>query len=414
MPPPRALYISHQTVLDPLVQTQAVAYVRELARRGVGMHLLTFERGGMTAARSAAIRRELTDQGIEWHVLPYQGGASLRGIAGDIVRGARRVRVLCARERIGVIHARSHVPAAIGLAARPHGTRLLFDVRGLLADEYADVGHWRVGDARYRATKAVERLLFRRADALVMLTETIKRDLVRSEPALRHRADDIAVIPCCVDTAAFRRDDETRAAMRRERGWTNRRVLIYVGKLGGWYLDDAMAEFFAAARRADPACFLQVLTQSEPDGLVRTLRAAGLSDDDFDIRFAAPADVPRWLGAADGGLSLIRPCGSKRASSPTKVAEYLAAGLTVVSTKGIGDCDAMLAEPGLGVTIDVDPASYAGAYGALRALWDDSATPRRCRAYAERELSLDVVGVPRYVALYERLCGARLSVPSLV
>jgi glycosyltransferase involved in cell wall biosynthesis len=312
-----------------------------------------------------------------------------------------------------VIHARSHVPAAIGLAARRHGARLLFDVRGLLADEYADIGHWRVGDARYRVTKAVERLLFRRADALVMLTETIKGQLVATEPALRHRADDITVIPCCVDTAVFRRDEEARVAMRRERGWTGRRVLVYVGKLGGWYLDDVMAEFFATARRADPDCFLQVLSQSEPGPFAQTLRAAGVPEGSFDIRFAVPADVPRWLGAADGGLSFIRPCYSKRASSPTKVAEYLAMGLTVVSTKGIGDCDAILAEPGLGVTVDLDRTSYADAYGTLRALWDDPATPRTCRGYAERELSLDAVGVPRYVALYERLCGARLAVTSL-
>ena len=41
----------------------------------------------------------------------------------------------------------------------------------------------------------------------------------------------------------------------------------------------------------------------------------------------APVFSPVELAMADAGLSFIKPCLSKLASSPTKLAEYLAAGL---------------------------------------------------------------------------------------
>ena len=44
MPPPRSLHICYFGLREPLVQTQVLPYLRELAGSGVAMSLLTFER----------------------------------------------------------------------------------------------------------------------------------------------------------------------------------------------------------------------------------------------------------------------------------------------------------------------------------------------------------------------------------
>jgi len=157
----RALYICYFGVREPLVQTQVLPYLRELVAGGVGMSLLTFE-PELDADTIAIWRARLRDQGIEWHMLRYHKRTILKPF--DILRGAWRAITIAP----DVYHGRSHVGAAIGaLAKMVRGGRLIFDVRGFLADEYADSGNWRKDGVLYRLTKMAERLLYRAADGFV-------------------------------------------------------------------------------------------------------------------------------------------------------------------------------------------------------------------------------------------------------
>jgi glycosyltransferase involved in cell wall biosynthesis len=279
---------------------------------------------------------------------------------------------------------------------------VLFDVRGLLADEYADVGHWTRHGLKYRLTKRMENVLFRKADMLVMLTKTIKTKLVST--GLHGREHDIEVIPCCADMDLFPFDPERRQRYRKSRGWEGKRILAYVGKLGSWYLASEMARFFAAARQEDDRFFFQILSQSDASPMKRGLEAAGVPANSYDIGFAPPEEVPTILLAADAGISFYQSGYSKQATSPTKVSEYLAAGLPVVSTSAIGDCDEILARPNLGVIIaGHDDVDYRRAARRLIALLDDAATPAACREFATISLSLERVGGPRYASIYDRL-----------
>lgn len=400
-----ALYICYYNITEPLVQTQVIAYLRELVHRGFEIHLLTFEKNQLNRTQRLSIQEKLERQGIHWYALRYHGWPSLPATLYDIARGSLKALRLCATHKIRLVHARSHVGAAMALPLKwLRGARVLFDVRGLLADEYADAGHWTRGGLKYRLTKAMERVFFRKADAFIVLTRWIKTELVAREPTLRNRASDVEVIPCCVQTERFRFDPERRLASRAERGWAGKRVLVYAGKLGAWYLVDEMARFFAAARQEDSRFFFQVLTQSDPSPMRRALEAAAVQAEAYNLRFVSPDEIPRVLEAADCGISFRMPGVGARSSSPTKVAEYLAAGLPVVSTVGIGDCDEILARPNLGVlTLRLDEAEYRRAACALIALLKDPATPRVCRDFAERELSLEQVGSPRYASVYNRL-----------
>lgn len=400
-----ALYICYYNITEPLVQTQVVAYLRELARSGFEIHLLTFEKERLTRPHRLSIRENLQREGIQWYPMRYHAWPSLPATLYDIARGSLKAVSLCMRHEILLVHGRSHVGAAMALVVKLlRGVKMLFDVRGLLADEYADVGHWTRAGVKFRLTKATERVLFRRADALILLTEAIKTDLVKTDPILLERTNDIEVIPCCVPVERFAHNADERRVERQRRNWSGRVVLAYVGKLGTWYLVEEMARFFSVARQEDSRFFFQVLTQSEPSTMRRALEDAGVPSGTFNIERVEPEDVPRVLCAADAGISFIRSCYSKRSSSPTKVAEYLAAGLPVVSTRGIGDCDVILARPNLGITVErLDEAEYRRAIQGLLRLLDDPATPALCREFAECELSISRIGGPRYVSVYERL-----------
>lgn len=399
------LYLCYFDAEEPLVETQVIPYLGELAGRGVDVHLLSFDQKKRAPSERERVKSRLLGQGIRWSSLKYHRRPSLPATLFDIAVGSLEAIRLCRRHGIRLIHARSHVPAAMAMSAkRVLGCRILFDVRGLLANEYADAGHWREGDLKYRLTKAAERRLYREADGFVMLTHAIKSQLVADEAALRGRKDDIMVIPCCVDTDAYAAAASRRGQVRSERNWTDRLVLTYAGKLGTWYLHEEMARFFARAREAEPRLFFNVLTTSDGTQMRRTLEAAAVPPHAFAIGGVSSKDVPAILAASDAGISFRRKCYSQRAASPTKIGEYLAAGLPVVTNDGVGDYDDVFRDGRLGVLVrDFTESEYSEAAARLRSLMTIERPTDSCRQFAARELSLTAVGGPRYAELYDRL-----------
>jgi glycosyltransferase involved in cell wall biosynthesis len=198
--------------------------------------------------------------------------------------------------------------------------------------------------------------------------------------------------------------DVARADVRRELGVAGRRVFVYVGSLGGWYLTEETADLLATAHRRDPAAFSLILTQSKPEMITERLRAQGIAPADYLVRKVAPADVPRYLKAADVAVSFIKPCYSKLSSSPTKMAEYLAAGLPIVCNRGIGDLDELVETERVGVLLsEFNEASYQRALDEVDMLARDPDLPVRCQHTAAARFDLVSVGGARYRRLYEEI-----------
>jgi hypothetical protein len=395
----KSLYICYLSLEDPLVHSQVVAYLEGLAERGHTIHLLTFE-PPLEPSRRAELAADLGSRGITWHALRYHKRPSLPATIFDALAGAAVAVRLVRRHRLEAIHARSHVPAAMALIARrATGARLLFDLRGLMAEEYADAGSWKPGGLPFRITKRVERAAIRAANAMVVLTDAVRDYLFAGHPG-----PPVQVIPCCADLAAIQARQDEREATRAELNAGDRPILLYVGKFTGWYMEREMVDFFAAARKRIPDLLFAIVTQADREPAVAALRARGIDPADFRITSAAPGEIGRYLAAADAGIAFIRPCLSKISSSPTKIGEYLGGGLPVVSGTGIGDVDRLLARDGVGVLVpSFGDDAYTNAAARLAELIADPETSRRCRDLAERELSLVSVGIPRYDKVYRAL-----------
>jgi glycosyltransferase involved in cell wall biosynthesis len=394
----RTLYICYFGLREPLVQTQVLPYLRELSRGGVGVSLLTFEpemRRRWTGRELEEERARLRAEGVEWLCLPYHKRPSVPATVYDIIAGAWTAARLARRGRLDALHARAHVPLAMALLARAVSRarpRLVFDIRGLMAEEYADAGVWSEKSLPYRAVKRLERAGLRRAEQIVVLTRRM-RDWLVGEGAVG--AERVTVIPCCVD---FSRYAEAGA---REGG---RFEVVYAGSVTGLYLLEEMGRFFAEVRAREPRAFLRVLTTSPHEEAAAVLRRAGLAPGDFWVGSAPAAEVPRHLARARLGLSFRRATFSQIAASPTKVAEYLAAGLPVVSNAGIGDTDRLLEAERVGVVVrEFTREEYARAAEAALKLAGEPGVGGRCVEAARSHFDLTAVGGARYLEVYRRL-----------
>ncbi len=406
----RTLYICYFGLREPLVQTQVLPYLRQLALAGIKVNLLTFEpqlQDKWSRDELADQRTQLVKDGITWFSLPYHKSPSLPATVYDILNGARFARRLMRKAGLDIIHARSHVSAAMGaLATRGTQVRLLFDIRGFLPEEYTDSGVWPSGGYLYRLTKAAESRLLAAADGFVVLTEKARQILFPFNRQARARP--VEVIPCCVDLNLFRGPNALlRAEMRHNLGVADRRVVVYVGSLEGWYLTDEMADLLAVMHQQDPQVFSLILTQSPSTMITSRLQKRGIGEKDYKICKVSPAEVPGYLNAADVAVSFIKPCFSKLSSSPTKMAEYLAAGLPVICNAGIGDLDELIESDRVGVLLrDFNQESYLRALAELKELEREVTLPTRCRRSAIARFDLVGIGGARYRRLYERILAA--------
>jgi glycosyltransferase involved in cell wall biosynthesis len=403
----KLLYVAYFGALKHLSESQVLPYLRELAGAGLDVTLLTFEERAAEPSeecgRADALRGRLRATGIDWRWLRYHKHPSVPATAFDVLTGTLLAGYLVWRKRIDVVHARSHVPGLIALILRVVlGVKIVFDLRGLMAEEYVEAGVWREGSLPYRATKWVEGRLFRRSDAIVALTHRVVSVLDERSTDFRERKGRVEVIPCCVDLEKYRARDRDR--MRRELGLGNEPTVVYAGSLGGWYSTEEIVRLFGVGRSLMPRLHLLVLTQS-PHGLIgRLLEQADVPPDRCTIRTVAPEEMPAHLSSADLGVHLIRPGFSMVANSPTKFGEYLACGLPIMTNRGIGDCDGLITDERVGVVIEkLDPDGYREAWNAMERLLQDSECGARCRQVAERRFSLRKVGREGYLRVYRGL-----------
>ena len=404
----RVLFISYNGMLDPLGQSQVIPYLRELATRGVRFTLLSFERPKAFEPEGIRqceqLRERLKSQGIEWHWLRYHQRPSIPATIYDVFAGYRKAAKLVKRNRIEMVHARGHIPATIALGLKKRfGTKMIFDLRGLMAEEYVDAEHWREGGIPYRLTKATERRILASTDAIVTLTERIW-PIIREWEGLRGRSVHHEVIPCCVDLSLFKFSEEERARRRAELGLGNRFTMVYSGSLDGWYLTEKMADFFASFLQHRGDAHLLWLTTGSHDRVRDLMRSRNVENGNFSVLSIASASVPSYLAAADAGLAFIKRCVSKIASSPTKNGEYLACGLPLIINAGVGDSDSLINDWKAGVLIEnFTEEEFAAAGRSIEHIVAGPEVRKSARAVAEQLFDLSAIGAERYARLYEKV-----------
>jgi glycosyltransferase involved in cell wall biosynthesis len=304
-----------------------------------------------------------------------------------------------------MVHARSTVSAAIAVGLKKlFGIKMIFDVRGLLADEYVDAGHWPKEGIKYRLTKSMELRCLAASDGVVTLTDRIW-PIIKEWPELRARGVAHQVVPCCVDLERFSFDPAARTQRRAELRLDASFVLVYSGSVGGWYLTDEMVGFFVALLRERSNAHFLFLTTNGEDKVEAILKERGVPPSGYTIKSVSSKDVSSYLSASDAGIAFIKPCFSKLASSPTKNAEYLACGLPLIINSGIGDSDSLIRSEGIGALVnDLTRVEYVAAETTIHGMLEDAEQARRrSREVAERLFDVSRIGLERYATLYDEV-----------
>jgi len=389
------LYTSYDGVLEPLGQSQVLAYLERLAVSRP-IHLLSFEKPKDWANKDtrAVVQERLVAAGIEWHPRRYHQRPTALATGWDIGVGIMTGLWLILRHRLHIVHARSYVPAVMALVLkRLTRVRFVFDMRGFWADERVDGGLWPRDGRLFKVAKWFEQRFLLGADHVVSLTRAGVREM-QSFDYLQGRMPPVTVIPTCADLDKFK-----PVSVQRDAGF----VLGYVGTTGTWYLFDATVACFAQLLELRPDSRFLIINQHEHDYIRNCLEAGGVPPEAVELRSVTHGEVPFQVARMDAAAFFIKPVFSKQASAPTKLGEFLGCGVPCLVNSGVGDMAEILEVERVGVAVEsMDRQSLEAGLERLLTLTRDPDIRRRCVAAARANFSLDD-GVRRYQSIYEAL-----------
>jgi glycosyltransferase involved in cell wall biosynthesis len=405
-PPPEpaahVLYIVYWGGLEPLGRALVLPAVTRLAALGPRITLVTFEKPADSARRveMKRVADSLRVGGVRWLPLRYHKRPKVPATTFDIAHGVARGLGERLRVQPDVVHARTFVGGLIGLPlSRLMRASLIYHNEGFYPDEQVDAGVWRQGSVPHRIGRRLEGRLYRGADAVFSLSWRGK-DVIDSLDGVPANQTPVVVVPSCVDLDHF----APRDLAGRRNGPLR---LVYVGSIGGRYLVDRVGRFAYVARQESPDTRLELLTPADHDVVRATLASSNLPDDAWSSKFVPHERLPDELSRHDAGLCFHAHGLSAPGGSSTKVGEYWAMGLPVISTPGLADVDDIIGREGVGVVVqDHSDEAYRASLDELRTLLEDPELPHRCRATAQRHYGLDEA-CRRQLAVYKQLVDDR-------
>lgn len=402
------LYLSADGLLEALGFSQVLRVVEALAARGWRYGLVSLEKPKdlERTARVREVRARLSAAGVNWRAIPYAATGSGRDAAANELALIDAAVSLARRRAISGMHARAYHGAFAAFSAwMAAGVPYVFDARSYWFDERLEEGRWFTSPLRLGVARGVEHQLFAHAAGVVTLTELQAED-VRSGKfgPSRHRA--VQCIPTCADFDDFTRRPPELCARVPEgirAQLAGKSVLGVIGSINRSYLVDETLHLARLVLERNDEAHLLILG-SQHEEYARRVAAEGIPADRVTITRADHDDMPQWLSLIDWGLLLLNPSSpAKRASMPTKLAEFFASGVRPVQFGCNEEVSHWVRRTGSGFVLDgASERQLVAAAGRIASTPRDENVIGRARVIAKPHFSL-AAGIDRYEQVLKRV-----------
>ncbi|PCI70152.1 MAG: glycosyltransferase, exosortase A system-associated [Piscirickettsiaceae bacterium] len=321
---------------------------------------------------------------------------------GVIASLEKRILEICEEIKADVLHA--HSPALNGVAAIRAGKKLgipvVYECRAFWEDAAVDHGTSTEGSVRYKATRAMETWVFKRADAVTTICHGLKKDIIERGVA----ESKITIIPNAVDIEAFQFGQPADEALKEKLGLKAKKVLGFIGSFYAYEGIPLLLDALPKIIEADKTVMLLLVGGGPDESIIKQkIKALSLQEHVVLTGRVPHNQVQNYYNLVD---MFVYPRYAMRLTelvTPLKPLEAMAQGQLVIASD-VGGHKELIQDGKNGFLFKADD-SDALASTVLRAFenvadWD--VIRQQGREYVEQERNW-TASVSRYKTVYQNL-----------
>ena len=387
----RVLYISPDGLMEPLGDSQVLKYLENLAL-DFQIELISFEKAEdlNDQQKFSHIQKRCSNAGINWHFKKYRKNIFLISQLSNMLNFLLFPLILMARKKIAIVHIRSYMPGlTIPLISLFFNFKFIFDIRGFWADEKHDRLGWSKQSAKYKFFKQLEIYLFRRADAIVTLTNGAKKYI---QTKFNKDIRKIFVIRTCVDFQEFQPSKNLKD--------TQNLVIGYLGTIDTAYNFDSFLALIKDIKKYHQQIEVRLLTKATREDIEPYLIKHNIQDINITNQYLRRDQLRDAIIQFDLLAFCLKENFSILASMPTKIGESLACGIPILCNSFNEDIEQIITSEGVGEIYDFHEALTEKKFNALLLKIKSENISKLCSDFSQKEFSLDS-GTLSYKKIYQ-------------
>jgi glycosyltransferase involved in cell wall biosynthesis len=381
------LFIADGPLSNPILHSQGIPLLKSVSSKNVKAVFLTLENEKSIAGYDNLLSR-LQDKKQNNLIFKYALIKKIKPVPQVInyfFFAGRKANREISENNIKIVHARSLFPAIIALAIKKFfncNIRILYDIRGVLIDEEIFKGSWKESGLGVKILRRLEVKLLRESDQIVVVSDFFKKYLINKfSGKINKLAEKITVI-----NNKTRLQDSLSVGSLIDLKAPDKIVSVYSGSAAYWQNVDGLFEFFRQSIAVFPNIEFRVISYDNSVFQKYMMENKEVADH-LTIINSNSGEVKIHLAECNFGILLREDNLINNVASPLKFGEYLAAGLPVLVSRGIGDTEAIIRKYNVGVVLE--DKNYEEALIKMMNLLNDPDIYERCRRTAQKEFNIE-------------------------
>lgn len=392
------LFLADGSIDNPILLSQGIPLLKEISRRG-NVCLLVTHKNYPDYTEAECLTTEKLENSEVIHIeIKIKYSRFYPNWMSFFITETRQVIRLISLYKINILHCRSLFPSLVGLIIKvlfkPH-IKLIYDNRGVFIEEEIEKGHWSKNSFKIFLFRFLEKIIIiNSCDQIIVVSKAFKHYLINK----------FNLIMPNLETKVTVINNKTRLlppdiALSIESYKSREKIYaIYNGSGAIWQNIDELVQLIQIAEKKFPEIFFKVISY-DLESILMQFKSCSINKDRVEFVQVASSDVQKLLIRGNFGVLLRKNSIINKVSSPLKFAEYLAAGLPVLVSRGVGDTEEMIKKFNVGVIHDSD---HEISLRKMLKILEDSNIYNKCLEVASLEFDMKD-SIDNYNQVYDRI-----------